>query len=318
MTTSDGNIRYFEYAQDKFEPLSEYKSADPQRGVAFLPKRGINTHENEVMRAFKTVNDSYIEPISFIVPRRAEVFQDDIYPPVVGSKPAMSSSEWFDGKEGLPPKIDLASIYAGEEPAEIPSESKPSTKVSSFTKPASPTKKEAEPAKEPSQTSSAFRGPPPSMKEQTSSIAHLASKFTDEDELESDEDNSSFEEVPKPTERSERNLPRAREPVEPATLPRGLIPQPIEPKSDGTTQASTFTAPSSQPAQTQPKVFLPCLAFLPFPFLFPLAELTPLLAPSEPNNNSITTTTNNDTATNRNHHYHQTLLFFIACYFNPN
>ena len=35
-------IRYYEYADDKFEFLSEYKSADPQRGVAFLPKRGVN------------------------------------------------------------------------------------------------------------------------------------------------------------------------------------------------------------------------------------------------------------------------------------
>ncbi|KAL9626691.1 MAG: hypothetical protein Q9164_007818, partial [Protoblastenia rupestris] len=121
----DGNIRYFEYQNDKFEFLSEYKSSEPQRGVAFLPKRGVNVHENEVMRAFKTVNDSYIEPISFIVPRRAEVFQDDIYPPAVGLKPAMSASEWFGGKEGVPPKIDLAAIFAGEEPTEIASDSKP-------------------------------------------------------------------------------------------------------------------------------------------------------------------------------------------------
>jgi hypothetical protein len=39
---SDGNIRYFEYENDKFEFLSEYKSGDPQRGIAFLPRRGIN------------------------------------------------------------------------------------------------------------------------------------------------------------------------------------------------------------------------------------------------------------------------------------
>ena len=39
---SDGNIRYFEYENDKFEFLSEYKSGDPQRGLAFLPRRGIN------------------------------------------------------------------------------------------------------------------------------------------------------------------------------------------------------------------------------------------------------------------------------------
>lgn len=39
---SDGNIRYYEYENDKFEYLSEYKSPDPQRGIAFLPRRGIN------------------------------------------------------------------------------------------------------------------------------------------------------------------------------------------------------------------------------------------------------------------------------------
>jgi hypothetical protein len=39
---SDGNIRYYEYENDKFEYLSEHKSADPQRGIAFLPRRGIN------------------------------------------------------------------------------------------------------------------------------------------------------------------------------------------------------------------------------------------------------------------------------------
>ncbi|RMZ82250.1 hypothetical protein DV738_g1793, partial [Chaetothyriales sp. CBS 135597] len=119
----DGNIRYYEYQNDKFEYLSEYKSADPQRGIAFLPKRGVNMHENEVARAYKTVSDSYIEPISFIVPRRSETFQDDIYPPTVGLKPAVSNQEWFDGADGLPPKISLESLYEGTGIREVPSDS---------------------------------------------------------------------------------------------------------------------------------------------------------------------------------------------------
>ena len=41
-THSDGNIRYYEYENDKFEFLSEYKSADPQRGLAFVPRRAVN------------------------------------------------------------------------------------------------------------------------------------------------------------------------------------------------------------------------------------------------------------------------------------
>ena len=235
---SDGNIRYFEYENGKFEFLSEYKSGDPQRGMAFLPKRGVNTHENEVMRAFKTVNDSYIEPISFIVPRRAEVFQDDIFPPVVGLKPAMSAGQWFDGKTGLPPKIDLASVYAGEEPAEIAAESKPVVRTHSPPAP-SPTKKVPQAASEPAASASSLRGPPPSMKEQTSSIKDLASKFSDDKEDESEEDSSSFEEIAKPIDRSERHAPAAAptEKSEPTAISRGLKDKP-----DDFEQASQIAA----------------------------------------------------------------------------
>lgn len=246
----DGNIRYFEYENGKFEFLSEYKSADPQRGVAFLPKRGVNTHENEVMRAFKTVNDSYIEPISFIVPRRAEVFQDDIFPPVVGLKPAMSAAEWFDGKEGLPSKIDLASVYAGEEPAEVAADYKPAVRTQSPPAP-SPTKKVPGPASEPAAPASSLRGPPPSMKEQTSSIKDLASKFTDDrEDDESDEDSSSFEEIAKPIDRSERHVPAAApvEKSEPKAISRGLgdALSPVD-KPNDFEQASQMAASQDTP-----------------------------------------------------------------------
>ena len=192
--SSDGNIRYFEYENDKFEFLSEYKSADPQRGIAFLPKRGLNIHENEVMRAFKTVNDSYIEPISFIVPRRAEVFQGDIYPPVTGSKPGTTAAEWFDGKDDLPPKLDLESVYSGEAPTEVPSNYKPSAPLT----PMPPAEaKKPEPAKETPQSTPTTK-PPPSIKEQGASMSTVAAKFVDQDESESEDDSSSFEEVPQP------------------------------------------------------------------------------------------------------------------------
>ncbi|KAL8672197.1 MAG: hypothetical protein Q9168_003329 [Polycauliona sp. 1 TL-2023] len=261
----DGNIRYFEYEHDKFEYLSEYKSGDPQRGVAFLPKRGVNMHENEIMRAFKTVNDSYIEPISFIVPRRAEVFQGDIYPPVVGTKPAMSAGDWFEGAEGLPPKIDLESVYEGEEPTEIPATSKPVSRVPSSSTMLSPSKKEPEPSppkreletlKEPPQPSPALRSPPPSMKEQTSSIAALASKFDDkEDPSSGDDDTSSFEEVPKPIERHQPRAPEKHtQNTEPEAITRKLsspvsptkLAAPISPSKP----ASTAPPPSSVPSTT--------------------------------------------------------------------
>lgn len=196
----DGNIRYFEYANDKFEYLSEHKSTEPQRGIAFLPKRGVNLKENEVMRAFKTVNDNYIEPVSFIVPRRAETFQDDIYPPTTGLKAAMGSASWFDGETGLPPKIDMESLYEGTGVKEVPTDYKP--KAPEPAKAPEPVKKEPEAAKsEP--TPSALKGPPPSMKEQGGSMMAMADRYAEKDDSKEEEsDSSSFEEVSKPPERS--------------------------------------------------------------------------------------------------------------------
>jgi len=241
----DGNIRYFEYEHDKFEYLSEYKSADPQRGIAFLPKRGVNLHENEIMRAFKTVNDSYIEPISFVVPRRAEVFQEDVYPPTFGIKPAMSSAEWLDGQEGLPPKIDLASLYAGEDPTEVPADYKPPA-AEAPPQPPSPVTKEAKLFKAPAEPSPTFRGLTPSMKEQTNSIKDLASKYNDKDSDNEAEDNgddtSSFEEVSKPVE---RHAPAATEPAPPAAISKNLPPT-----QDSASQSQISPLPMSQPASS--------------------------------------------------------------------
>lgn len=209
------------------------------------------------MRAFKTVNDSYIEPISFLVPRRAEVFQDDIFPHTVGSKSAMTGAEWFSGKEGLPPKIDLASVYAGEEPTEVPSDSIPAARAPS-PKPPSPTKKAPSPEPEPAPPASSLRGPPPSMNQQTASIKDLASKFTDDrdDEAESDEDSSSFEEIAKPVDRSQKHAPSSSPPEKLQSVSatsRGLGDKlsPVKSKPDDFDKASQIAA--TQDTETQIK-----------------------------------------------------------------
>ncbi|OAX84902.1 hypothetical protein ACJ72_00724 [Emergomyces africanus] len=223
----DGNIRYFEYENDKFEYLSEYKSADPQRGIAFMPKRGVNMHDNEVVKALKTVNDTYIEPISFIVPRRAEIFQDDIYPPTTGLKPAMSAAEWFDGKEALPPKIDLGSLYGGEGLKEVSTQNTPAPtpKACSSDKHAETASKEPVPSKHAPVSSRV--NPLPSAQEQSSSIAAIASKYADDvDPSDEVDDSSSFEEVQKPASSRPPAItfspPEAIEPVlSPKITPKG-------------------------------------------------------------------------------------------------
>ncbi|KAH6998638.1 coronin-6 [Ilyonectria sp. MPI-CAGE-AT-0026] len=237
----DGNIRYFEFDNDKFEFLSEYKSADPQRGIAFVPRRGINVHENEVMRAYKTVNDAYIEPISFTVPRRAETFQADIFPPATGQKPAVSAKEWLEGKTGIPAKIDLESIYDGTAPKEIASDYKAPAPV------AAPVVEKPAPKKEEPKPAVVTRAPPPTANEQKGSISAMASKYQDneESEEEEDDDNSSFEEVSRPAQRTAvpiRSEPKpVAAPVKTQTIPAVAPASPVKPSSPIKPVATTST-----------------------------------------------------------------------------
>jgi coronin-1B/1C/6 len=189
------------------------------------------------MRAFKTVNDSYIEPISFTVPRRAETFQSDIFPPAVGLKPGATTSEWLSGKTALPPKIDFESIYEGNAPVEVPSNYKAPAPVPS----PAPV---AKPAHKPEPVPVATRSPPPSMRDQKQSMAAMASKYED-DEVEEDDGESSFEEISKPVQRS--TMPASAQPK--AASPTKTTSAP-PPKPAAAPLKSPSYAPS--PAATTP------------------------------------------------------------------
>lgn len=104
----DGNIRYYEMVrEDPFlHPISEYKSSEPQRGIAVMPKRGVDVHQNEIVRIYK-VTPTMIEPISFTVPRKSDMFQADLYPNTAGAQPALQAEEFFAGKTANPILISL-------------------------------------------------------------------------------------------------------------------------------------------------------------------------------------------------------------------
>jgi len=105
----DGNIRYYEIVDDQtgIYYLTEFKTNTPQRGLCVVPKRAVNTADCEIVKMLK-VGVKTVEPISFQVPRKSDVFQDDIFPDCFSGEPALTSDEWLAGKDAEPKTMSLA------------------------------------------------------------------------------------------------------------------------------------------------------------------------------------------------------------------
>ncbi|XP_025772077.1 coronin-2A [Puma concolor] len=106
----DGNIRYYEVSADKphLNYLTEYRSYNPQKGIGVMPKRGLDVSSCEIFRFYKLITTkNLIEPVSMIVPRRSESYQEDIYPPTAGTQPSLSAQEWLCGMNKGPVLVSL-------------------------------------------------------------------------------------------------------------------------------------------------------------------------------------------------------------------
>jgi len=105
----DGNIRYYEIVDEApyIHYLSEYKSNTPTRGLCLVPKRVMNVSECEIVRFLK-VHPNKVEPISFQVPRKSDIFQDDIFPDCYAGVPVMSHDAWVKGENGNPKTQSMA------------------------------------------------------------------------------------------------------------------------------------------------------------------------------------------------------------------
>lgn len=101
----DGNIRYYEMVNQApyAFPLADFRSSVSAKGVAMVPKRGLNVMSCEIARAMKLTTNS-VAPISFYVPRKSDAFQEDLYPDTKSSEPSHTADQWLAGSD-LPPKL---------------------------------------------------------------------------------------------------------------------------------------------------------------------------------------------------------------------
>jgi len=105
----DSVIRYFEVTSEP--PLVHYISTlqlrDPQRGVGFMPKRGCDVSTCEISRFYRLSNSGFCQVISFTVPRKSELFQEDLYPDTQAMVAALTADDWWSGKDADPVMMSM-------------------------------------------------------------------------------------------------------------------------------------------------------------------------------------------------------------------
>ncbi|KAM5213506.1 coronin-6 isoform 6-T21 [Hipposideros larvatus] len=108
----DSSIRYFEITDEApfVHYLNTFSSKEPQRGMGFMPKRGLDVSKCEIARFYK-LHERKCEPIIMTVPRKSDLFQDDLYPDTPGPEPALEADEWLSGQDADPVLISLRDGY---------------------------------------------------------------------------------------------------------------------------------------------------------------------------------------------------------------
>jgi coronin-1B/1C/6 len=74
-----------------------------------------------------------VEPISFKVPRKSDLFQSDLFPDTVGAEPSISTQEWLNGVTKGPKLISLEKGFTPPPPKEFVSSAPAETSTPTVT-----------------------------------------------------------------------------------------------------------------------------------------------------------------------------------------
>lgn len=121
----DGNVRFYEITNEApyAYALSDFRSSVSAKGMAWVPKRGLDVMTCESARLLKLTTTG-VEPLSFFVPRKSDSFQDDIYPDTAAYTPAHSGDEWLAGSDKGPVLMSLNPALRSSAAASTPMEKK--------------------------------------------------------------------------------------------------------------------------------------------------------------------------------------------------
>lgn len=127
----DSVIRYFEVTPEPpfVHYINTFQTPDPQRGIGMMCKRGCDVSICEIARFYRLNNSGLcqvriifdfgeasrgflmisfkFQVITMTVPRKSELFQEDLYPDTVSDEAALTAEEWINGTNADPNLISL-------------------------------------------------------------------------------------------------------------------------------------------------------------------------------------------------------------------
>lgn len=108
----DASVRYFELVKEApyLHFLSEFRDSKSQKGGGFIPKRNCNVSKCEIAKFMRLMPDM-VQPVSFQVPRKSDLFQADIFPDAYAGVSSMDSKAYLAG--GTPPTPERQSMEPG-------------------------------------------------------------------------------------------------------------------------------------------------------------------------------------------------------------
>ncbi|GBP23869.1 Coronin-6 [Eumeta japonica] len=105
----DSVIRYFEVTPEPpfVHYINTYQTPDPQRGIGMMPKRGCDVATCEIAKFYRLNNSGLCQVISMTVPRKSELFQEDLYPDTLSDEASLTADEWLAGEDAEPCTMSL-------------------------------------------------------------------------------------------------------------------------------------------------------------------------------------------------------------------
>uniref|UniRef100_A0A1I7VTF7 Coronin n=1 Tax=Loa loa TaxID=7209 RepID=A0A1I7VTF7_LOALO len=105
----DCAIRYYEVNNEYpfVHYINTYTTSEPQRGIAFMPKLGLNSNENEIARIYKVTTKGVVDELQFFVPRKSDLYQADLYPDTRSHIPALTAEQFIEGQNAPPNLVSV-------------------------------------------------------------------------------------------------------------------------------------------------------------------------------------------------------------------